>query len=58
MPEYPGATFSAWFEIQLGCGRHAVDARYDTLCIGRILIGTGRDGTDVATSTTFGPTGL
>ncbi|MFB2549937.1 transglutaminase-like domain-containing protein [Ensifer soli] len=47
--------FSAWFEVYLGGNWHQVDARHNTPRIGRILMATGRDATDVALSTAFGP---
>jgi transglutaminase-like putative cysteine protease len=47
--------FSGWFEAYLGGAWHTFDARHNTPRIGRILIGKGRDATDVAISTTFGP---
>ena len=50
--------FSAWFEVYLGGHWHTVDARHNTPRIGRILMATGRDATDVAISTSFGPTKL
>jgi transglutaminase-like putative cysteine protease len=50
--------FSAWFEVYLGGHWHTVDARHNTPRIGRILMATGRDATDVAISTAFGPATL
>jgi transglutaminase-like putative cysteine protease len=50
--------FSAWFEAYLGGRWHTFDARYNIPRIGRILIARGRDATDVAISTTFGPNKL
>ena len=50
--------FSAWFEVYLGGHWHTVDARHNTPRIGRILMATGRDATDVALTTNFGPTSL
>nr|WP_325264284.1 transglutaminase family protein [uncultured Rhizobium sp.] len=47
--------FSAWFEVYLGGRWHTVDARHNKPRIGRILMATGRDATDVALSTAFGP---
>ncbi|MCM2404297.1 transglutaminase family protein [Rhizobium sp. S153] len=47
--------FGAWFEVYLGGRWYAVDARYNIPGIGRILIARGRDATDVALSTAFGP---
>ena len=50
--------FSAWFEAYLGGRWYTFDARHNTPRIGRILMARGRDATDVALSTTFGPTRL
>lgn len=50
--------FSAWFEAYLGGQWHTFDARHSTPRIGRILIGRGRDATDVAISTSYGPSKL
>ncbi|MBI0433363.1 transglutaminase family protein [Roseomonas sp. KE0001] len=47
--------FSAWFEVWLGDRWYTFDARHNTPRIGRILMARGRDATDVAISTTFGP---
>ena len=47
--------FSAWFEAYLGGHWHTFDARHNQPRIGRILMGRGRDATDVAIATTFGP---
>lgn len=47
--------FSAWFEVYLSGGWHALDARHNMPRIGRILMATGRDATDVALTTSFGP---
>ena len=50
--------FSAWFEVYLGNAWHAFDARHNQPRIGRILIARGRDATDVAIVTSFGPSAL
>ena len=50
--------FSAWFEVYLGRKWHTADARHNKPRIGRILIARGRDATDVALSTQFGPAAL
>jgi transglutaminase-like putative cysteine protease len=47
--------FSAWFEAYLGGHWHTFDARHNTPRIGRILMARGRDATDAAITTTFGP---
>jgi transglutaminase-like putative cysteine protease len=46
--------FSGWFEAWLGGRWYTFDARHNTPRIGRVLIATGRDATDVAISTSFG----
>jgi transglutaminase-like putative cysteine protease len=50
--------FSAWFEVYLGGHWYTFDARHNTPRIGRILMAVGRDATDVALTTHFGPTML
>lgn len=50
--------FSAWFQVFLGGEWRTVDARHNKPRIGRILMGHGRDATDVAIATTFGPGAL
>jgi transglutaminase-like putative cysteine protease len=50
--------FSGWFEAYLGGQWYTFDARHNKPRIGRILIGHGRDATDVAISNTFGPNTL
>ncbi len=50
--------FSAWFEVWLGRRWYAFDARHNRPRIGRILLATGRDATDVAISMSFGPATL
>jgi transglutaminase-like putative cysteine protease len=47
--------FSAWFEVYLSGRWYTVDARHNTPRVGRILMAIGRDATDVALSTAFGP---
>lgn len=47
--------FSAWFEVWLGDAWHTFDARHNMPRIGRILMATGRDATDVALTNSFGP---
>lgn len=46
--------FSAWFEAYLGRRWWTFDARHNRPRIGRVLMATGRDATDVAITTTFG----
>ncbi|MFG1317456.1 transglutaminase-like domain-containing protein [Xanthobacter autotrophicus] len=50
--------FSAWFEVYLGDRWYTFDARHNTQRIGRILMARGRDATDVAIVTSFGPATL
>ena len=50
--------FSAWFEVYLGDGWHILDARHNKPRIGRILMARGRDATDAAITTSFGPNTL
>ncbi|MDB5465284.1 MAG: transglutaminase [Phenylobacterium sp.] len=47
--------FSAWFQVYLGGAWRTVDARHNKPRIGRILMAHGRDATDTAIATTFGP---
>lgn len=47
--------FAAWFEVYLDDRWHTFDARNNTPRIGRILLARGRDATDVAIVTSFGP---
>jgi len=46
--------FSAWFEVYLEDRWWAFDARNNTPRVGRVLMATGRDATDVAITTSFG----
>lgn len=50
--------FSAWFEVYLGSRWYTFDARHNQPRIGRIVMARGRDATDVAISTAFGPSTL
>ncbi len=50
--------FAAWFEAFLDGQWYTFDARNNTPRIGRILIARGRDASDVALSSTFGPNTL
>jgi len=54
-PDLEPMDFSAWFEVYLGDRWYTFDARHNTPRIGRILMARGRDATDVAISTSFGP---
>jgi transglutaminase-like putative cysteine protease len=57
-PPYGPMDFSAWFEAFLDGRWYAFDARNNTPRIGRVLIARGRDASDVAISSTFGPNTL
>lgn len=50
--------FSAWLDVYLGGAWHTFDARHNVPRIGRILMARGRDATDTALTTTFGPARL
>jgi len=47
--------FAGWFDAYLGGRWYTFDARNNTPRIGRVLIARGRDASDVAIATTFGP---
>ncbi len=57
-PPYGVMDFAAWLEVYLGGAWHTFDARNNVPRIGRVLIARGRDATDVAIVTTFGPNTL
>jgi transglutaminase-like putative cysteine protease len=46
--------FSAWFEVYLDHSWWTFDARHNAPRIGRVLMATGADATDVAITTSFG----
>ena len=50
--------FSAWFEVYLSGRWWTFDARHNTPRIGRVLMANGRDATDAALTTSFGPAKL
>jgi transglutaminase-like putative cysteine protease len=50
--------FSAWFQAYLDGQWYTFDARHNTPRVGRVLMATGRDATDVAISTSFGASSL
>jgi transglutaminase-like putative cysteine protease len=50
--------FAGWFEAYLGDRWYTFDARNNVPRIGRVLIARGRDASDVALSSTFGPNEL
>ena len=55
--DYP-MDFSAWFEVYLGGRWYTFDARHNTPRIARIVMARGRDATDTALTTQFGPARL
>lgn len=57
-PSDAAMDFSAWFDVYLGGAWHTFDARHNAPRIGRILMARGRDATDTALTTTFGPARL
>jgi transglutaminase-like putative cysteine protease len=57
-PPYGVMDFAAWIEVYLGGRWHTFDPRNNVPRIGRVLIARGRDATDVAIATTFGPNSL
>ena len=50
--------FSAWFEVFLSGEWYTMDARHNRPRIGRVLMARGRDATDTALTTSFGPAWL
>jgi transglutaminase-like putative cysteine protease len=54
-PDPDPMDFSAWFEVYLGGRWYTFDARHNRPRVGRILMARGRDATDVAIVTSFGP---
>ena len=54
-PDNSPMDFSAWFEVYLGGRWYTFDARHNKPRIGRILMARGRDATDLAIVTSFGP---
>ncbi|MGE0669211.1 MAG: transglutaminase family protein [Sphingomonadales bacterium] len=57
-PDPAPMDFSAWFEVYLDGNWYTFDARHNTPRIGRIVIARGRDASDVAITSTFGPHNL
>jgi transglutaminase-like putative cysteine protease len=57
-PPYAPMDFAGWFEAYLGGEWHTFDPRNNVPRIGRVLIARGRDASDVAMVTTFGPNKL
>jgi transglutaminase-like putative cysteine protease len=54
-PPYGPGDFAAWIEAYLGGRWYTFDPRNNVPRIGRILMARGRDATDVAIVTSFGP---
>ncbi|MEZ0211694.1 MAG: transglutaminase family protein [Xanthobacteraceae bacterium] len=54
-PPFGPMDFAGWFEAYLGGRWHTFDPRNNTPRMGRILMARGRDATDVALVTSFGP---
>jgi len=50
--------FSAWFDVYIDGEWYTYDARHNRPRIGRILMARGRDATDTALTTAFGPAKL
>lgn len=57
LPHPPG-DFAAWLEAWIGGRWHLFDPRNHVPRIGRVLMARGRDASDVAIATTFGPNRL
>jgi transglutaminase-like putative cysteine protease len=57
-PPYGPGDFAGWFEAYLGGRWHTFDPRNNVPRIGRVLIGQGRDASDVPITQTFGPNTL
>jgi transglutaminase-like putative cysteine protease len=54
-PPHAVGDFAAWFEAWIGGRWQMFDPRNNVPRIGRILMARGRDASDVAIATTFGP---
>lgn len=57
-PPYAVGDFAAWFEAWIGGRWHLFDPRNNVPRMARILMARGRDASDVAIATTFGPNTL
>jgi transglutaminase-like putative cysteine protease len=57
-PPYAVGDFAAWFEAWIGGRWHTFDPRNNVPRVGRVLMARGRDASDVAIATTFGPNTL
>jgi transglutaminase-like putative cysteine protease len=58
VPARPPMDFSAWFEAYLDDRWWTFDARNNAPRVGRVLMATGRDASDVAMTTSFGQADL
>jgi transglutaminase-like putative cysteine protease len=58
LPPYGVGDFAAWLDVYLGGRWYTFDPRNNVPRIGRVLIARGRDASDVAITTTFGPNTL
>ena len=58
LPPYGVGDFAAWFEAWIGGRWHTFDPRNNIPRVGRVLMARGRDASDVAIATTFGPNTL
>ncbi len=54
-PPFPPGDFAAWFEAWIGGRWHIFDPRNNVPRMSRVLMARGRDASDVAITTTFGP---
>jgi transglutaminase-like putative cysteine protease len=57
-PPYGVGDFAAWMDVYLGGRWYTFDPRNNVPRIGRVLMARGRDASDVAITTTFGPNTL
>jgi len=57
-PPYGPMDFAGWFEAYLDGAWHTFDPRNNIPRLGRVLMARGRDATDVALTTSFGPNTL
>jgi transglutaminase-like putative cysteine protease len=55
LPPFGVGDFAAWFEAWIGGRWHMFDPRNNVPRRGRVLMARGRDASDVAIATTFGP---
>jgi transglutaminase-like putative cysteine protease len=57
-PPFDLGDFAAWMEVWIGGRWHIFDPRNNVPRRGRVLMARGRDASDVAIATTFGPNTL